>query len=73
MALVILTDPKKEPIPSVKSSLSGKIKTFSVKEGFVHLNCTEGLYPSPSVKNSCCPSSSKGKSFKILGISCQIL
>ena len=73
MALVILADPIKEPIPSVKSSLSGKVRTFSVKEGFVHLNRTEGLYLSPSVKNYCFPSSSKAKSFKILRISFQIL
>ena len=73
MALVVLADPIKEPIPSVKSSLSGKIKTFSVKEGFVYLNRTEGLYLSPSVKNYCFPSSSKAKSFKILRISFQIL
>lgn len=43
----------------MKSSLSGTIKAFSVKDSFVHLNYTEGMYFSPFVKN-CFPSSSKG-------------
>lgn len=44
----------------MKSSLSGTIKTFSVKESFVHFNYTEGLFLFPSVKNYF-PSSSKRK------------
>lgn len=55
----------------MKSQLLGTIRTFSVQESFVHLQSTGRMYQSPSVMHF--PSSSKGKSFKILSFSPQIL
>lgn len=46
--MVILMDQIEEPLPSMQSSLSGTIKTFSIKVRFVHLNHTESLYLSLS-------------------------